>query len=67
MGNTAVYLYSSEYRGLPKDCDTYKQLRIDYIKKYRDAIDTDNIWMEKHYFSKLLTCISYDNFSAIYC
>ncbi len=62
MRNTAVYLYSSEYRGLPKDCDTYKQLRIDYIKKYRDAIDTDNIWMEKHYFQKLLTCISYDNF-----
>ena len=63
MTKQPIYLYSSAYNGLDKDCEEYKLLRIEYIKKYLKAIIDDNFWMEKHYLSKILTCISYNNFS----
>ncbi len=51
----ALYLYDpvQKYRGLEKDCDEYKRLRILYLLAYRDAIADDNIWMETHYFQKM--------------
>ncbi len=63
MSYKTILLYNNAYNGLPKDCEEYKILRIEYLKKYCDAIETENFWNETHYFQKLLTCISYDNFS----
>ncbi len=61
----AIILYdaSHQYRGLEKDCIEYKILRIKFLEHYLDAIKSDNIWMEKHYFQKIMTGIRYDNFS----
>lgn len=58
-----MYDPSKTYIGLDKDCDDYKVLRIEYIKRYKWAIKRDYFWMERHYFHKLLTCIRYNNFS----
>lgn len=58
----AIYLYNNSYVGLSKDCDEYKSLRIQYLTKYKDAIINNNLWVERHYFQKLLTCIKYNNF-----
>lgn len=62
MSNNRIYLYSNKYKGIDKDGYDSKFLRISYLNKYKNAVEFDNIWMEKHYFQKLLTCISYDNF-----
>ncbi len=59
-----IYLYSPGhiYKGLDKDCEAYKKLRIMYLEHYLDAVIHDNIWMEKHYFQKITTGIKYDNY-----
>lgn len=45
------------------DEEGIKYLKILCLKKYRDAIKEDCLWLEKHYFQKLLTYIRYNNYS----